>query len=61
VGSPLTAKNSFLAVTKALRSSVESVKESLQALGSTKNRWLLILDNADDPKFDYVTYILFGN
>jgi hypothetical protein len=61
VGSPSTAKNGFLAVAKALGSSVESVEESLQALGSTKNRWLLILDNADDPKFDYATYIPSGN
>jgi tetratricopeptide (TPR) repeat protein len=61
VGSPSTAKNGFLAVAKALGSSAESVGESLQALASTKDRWLLILDNADDPAFDYATYIPSGN
>jgi len=61
VGSPSTAKNGFLAVAKALGSSAESVEESLQALASTKDRWLLILDNADNPEVDYAAYIPSGN
>ncbi|KAJ6282166.1 acyl transferase/acyl hydrolase/lysophospholipase [Bipolaris maydis] len=60
VGSPSTAKNSFLAIAKALGSPAESVKESLQALANMPNRWLLILDNADNPAFDYAAYIPSG-
>ncbi|CAN9251458.1 unnamed protein product [Alternaria alternata] len=60
VGSPSTAKNGFLAIAKALGSSVESVEESLQALTNTPERWLLVLDNADDPTFDYAAYIPSG-
>ncbi|RYO26426.1 hypothetical protein AA0113_g12484 [Alternaria arborescens] len=60
VGSPSTAKNGFLAIAKALGSSAESVEESLQALANTPDRWLLVLDNADGPAFDYAAYIPSG-
>jgi tetratricopeptide (TPR) repeat protein len=60
VGSQATTKNGFLAIAKALGSSAESVEESLQALATTKERWLLILDNADDPSFDYTRCIPSG-
>ncbi|KAF2795537.1 hypothetical protein K505DRAFT_239679, partial [Melanomma pulvis-pyrius CBS 109.77] len=56
-----TAKNGFVAVAKALGSSAESIDESLQALASTNRRWLLVLDNADDPGFDYAAYIPSGS
>ncbi|KAF2106263.1 P-loop containing nucleoside triphosphate hydrolase protein [Lophiotrema nucula] len=52
-----TAKNGFVTIAKALGSSGESIDDSLQALASTKRRWLLVLDNADDPDFDYAVYI----
>lgn len=61
VGNRSTAKNGFLAIAKALKTSAESVEESLQALASTKDCWLLILDNADDPEVDYAAYIPPGN
>lgn len=60
VDSPPTAKNGFSAIAKALGSSAESIGESLQALANTKERWLLVLDNADDPKFDYAAYVPSG-
>ncbi|KAJ4293464.1 hypothetical protein N0V90_008747 [Kalmusia sp. IMI 367209] len=60
VGSQSTAKNGFMAVAKALGSSAETVDESLHALANTKRRWLLVLDNADDPAFDYAAYIPSG-
>jgi hypothetical protein len=60
VGSQATTKNGFLAIAKALGSSAESVEESLQALATIKERWLLILDNADDPSFDYTRCIPSG-
>ncbi|KAH7380186.1 hypothetical protein BKA66DRAFT_420258 [Pyrenochaeta sp. MPI-SDFR-AT-0127] len=53
-----TAKNGFVTVARALGFfSAESVDESLRALASTKRRWLLILDNADDPELDYTRYL----
>ncbi|KAH7401028.1 P-loop containing nucleoside triphosphate hydrolase protein [Phaeosphaeria sp. MPI-PUGE-AT-0046c] len=61
VGNPSTAKNGFLAVAKALGFSAKGVEESLQLLSNTKDRWLLVLDNADDPEFDYAAYIPSGN
>ena len=56
-----TAQNGFLTIAKALKSPAESVAEALQALASTTRRWLLILDNADDPRFDYTAYFPSGN
>ena len=38
----------------------ESVSEALQVLAATKQSWLLILDNADDPYFDYQLYLPSG-
>lgn len=60
VSSQSSAKNGFNAVAKALGSSVESIDESRQALANTKRHWLLVLDNADDPDFDYSVYIPSG-
>ncbi|KFY66945.1 hypothetical protein V496_01838, partial [Pseudogymnoascus sp. VKM F-4515 (FW-2607)] len=60
VGSPSTAENGFITVAKALGSSFENINDSLQALANEKRSWLLILDNADDPRFDYKEYIPSG-
>ena len=60
VSSPSTAKTDFIAVAKALGSSGENIDDSLQALANTKRSWLLILDNADDPEFDYQAYLPSG-
>jgi tetratricopeptide (TPR) repeat protein len=49
-----------MAVAKALGSPADNINESLQTLANTKKRWLLVLDNADDPGFDYATYIPSG-
>lgn len=61
VSSLSTAKNGFLAIARALGSSAETNKEVLLALANTQERWLLVLDNADDPEFDYTSYIPSGN
>ena len=53
-------KATLFAVAKALQFSAENINDSLQALANTKRSWLLILDNADDPEFDYQAYLPSG-
>lgn len=60
VSSPSTAKTDFIAIAKALGSSAEVIDASLQALANSKKSWLLVLDNADDPDFDYQVYLPSG-
>ena len=60
VNSPSSAKNDFVAIAKTLGTTAESVDEARQLLASTKKSWLLILDNADDPHFDYQVYFPSG-
>jgi tetratricopeptide (TPR) repeat protein len=55
-----TAESDFIAIAKLLGLSIESVPDALQVLSSTKQTWLLILDNADDPNFDYQAYFPSG-
>jgi hypothetical protein len=56
VDKPSTAERDFIAIAKNVGGSVESVPEALQVLSTTHRSWLLILDNADDPDFDYQVY-----
>jgi tetratricopeptide (TPR) repeat protein len=51
-----TAESDFIAIAKLLGHSVEGVPNALQVLANIKQSWLLILDNADDPDFDYQIY-----
>ncbi|KAM3067116.1 hypothetical protein ACMFMG_011672 [Clarireedia jacksonii] len=60
VGKASTAESNFIAIAKLLGSSAESISDALQVLASTKQAWLLILDNADDPNFDYQIYFPSG-
>jgi hypothetical protein len=39
---------------------VDCVEDACGLLANIKNPWLLILDNADDPSFDYQVYIPSG-
>ncbi|KAH8674828.1 hypothetical protein BGZ60DRAFT_279597 [Tricladium varicosporioides] len=55
-----TAKSDFIAIAKRLGHSAESVHDALEVLASSKQIWLLILDNADDPNFDYQVYFPSG-
>ena len=61
VDKPSTAERDFIAVAKLLGRVIESVPEALQVLATTYRSWLLILDNADDPGFDYQIYFPPGN
>ncbi|KFY02433.1 hypothetical protein O988_02162 [Pseudogymnoascus sp. VKM F-3808] len=56
-----TAKKDFISAVAALGSSAESIDDARQLLANTKYRWLLILDNADDPEFDYQAYLPSGS
>ena len=60
VSQSLIAERDFVAIAKSLGRSVESIPDALQVLASTKQSWLLILDNADDPDFDYQAYLPSG-
>jgi hypothetical protein len=55
-----TAKSDYIAIANELVSPAEGVKEALQVLASTRENWLLVLDNADDPGIDYQAYIPSG-
>ncbi|KAH9212847.1 hypothetical protein DL95DRAFT_447360 [Leptodontidium sp. 2 PMI_412] len=61
VDKPSTAERDFIAITKQLGHSIETIHEGLQVLATTERSWLLILDNADDPDFDYQVYFPSGN
>lgn len=60
VSSPSIAKSNFIALASLLGSSVEDIDEARQLLANVKKNWLLILDNADDPDFDYQVYFPSG-
>ena len=60
VSNSSTAERDFIAITTLLGRPVESLPEALQVLAATKQRWLLILDNADNLGFDYQVYIPSG-
>ncbi|RDL37405.1 uncharacterized protein BP5553_04838 [Venustampulla echinocandica] len=61
VDKPSIAERNFTAVAKNIGSSVKTVPEALQVLAATNRSWLLTLDNADDPEFDYQDYFPPGN
>jgi tetratricopeptide (TPR) repeat protein len=61
VSNPSIAHDGFVSIAKLLRLRAETVKDTLQALSSMSRRWLLVLDNADDPKVDYAAYLPSGN
>ncbi|KFY88696.1 hypothetical protein V500_06177 [Pseudogymnoascus sp. VKM F-4518 (FW-2643)] len=58
VNTPSTAESGFITVAKKLDCLVENVADALRVLANAKQTWLLILDNADDPGFDYQVYLL---
>ncbi|KAK8905606.1 hypothetical protein QC760_005530 [Botrytis cinerea] len=60
VGMASTAESNFIAIARLLGRSVENASDALQVLATTKQSWLLILDNADDPNFDYQDYFPSG-
>lgn len=63
VGTQESANEGFLAVARSLRCTggENIVDKARQELGSTRRHWLLVLDNADNVKFDYACYIPSGS
>lgn len=60
VSSPPTAISGFQAIAEELGLHDESIGASLHMLAKLQRRWLLLLDNANDPEFDYSAYIPSG-
>ncbi|KAL2073093.1 hypothetical protein VTL71DRAFT_10417 [Oculimacula yallundae] len=60
VDTPSSAKRDFLAVASLLGSSAETISDVLQILSNIRESWLLILDNGDDPAYDYSDYFPSG-
>ena len=61
VSSPSVAKSNFTSIARLLGSSLDTIDDVLQLMSNLKTNWLLILDNADDPDFDYQGYIPSGD
>ena len=61
MGTPSTAKRDFITLAKLVGCTVETVSEALHVLANSQQSWLLILDNADDPDYDYQAYLPSGN
>ncbi|OAK99446.1 HET-domain-containing protein [Phaeosphaeriaceae sp. SRC1lsM3a] len=61
VSSEVTARSDFVTIAETLHCPAESVGEVVRMLSCTRRRWLLILDNADDPDFDYSVYFPSGS
>ncbi|EFR01288.1 hypothetical protein MGYG_04293 [Nannizzia gypsea CBS 118893] len=60
VGSESAATDDFIKIAKILRSTAETIDGARQSLSNEERDWLLILDNADDPDFDYTRYFPSG-
>jgi tetratricopeptide (TPR) repeat protein len=61
VSTETLAESGFLDIAGRLQVPVKTLEEARQALANVKERWLLILDNADDPKVDYQRYFPTGS
>ncbi|KAJ8058498.1 hypothetical protein OCU04_012686 [Sclerotinia nivalis] len=60
IGQDSTAESNFIVIAKLLGQSAESVPDAFHVLTTIKQSWLLILDNTDDPNFDYQDYFPSG-
>ncbi|KAJ4294168.1 hypothetical protein N0V90_007858 [Kalmusia sp. IMI 367209] len=60
VSSPDMAESDFIVVAEMLGHKADSVEQACRLISNTKKRCLLILDNADDPQYDYNAYLPSG-
>lgn len=56
VSERLTAEAAFVSIARRFGRHPQSLEEALQDLGAIEQSWLLILDNADDPRVDYSAF-----
>ncbi|ETN38547.1 uncharacterized protein HMPREF1541_06583 [Cyphellophora europaea CBS 101466] len=56
VGSTSLAEQAFISLAQQLQISAQTWEEACQALGALQDRWLLVLDNADDRCVNYQRY-----
>ncbi|KAF7505264.1 hypothetical protein GJ744_001127 [Endocarpon pusillum] len=54
------AESGFLKIAGRLQIPAQTLEEARQGLANVKERWLLVLDNADDPEVDYQRYFPTG-
>ena len=54
------AEFAFLDIASRLQISAQTWEDTRQGLANVQHPWLLVLDNADDPNFDYQRYIPEG-
>ncbi|ERF74884.1 hypothetical protein EPUS_09291 [Endocarpon pusillum Z07020] len=54
------AESGFLNLADKLQIAAQTLDEARQGLANVKKRWLLVLDNAHDPKIDYQRYFPAG-
>lgn len=59
--SEATAKQAFLDVGKQCGANAENFEQVKTWLANTRHSWLLIIDNADNPRIDYAAFFPSGN
>lgn len=60
VSSESTAAAGFLRISNVLGSPVQNIDDVRHLLSNLKRNWLLLLDNADDPRKNYERYFPSG-
>ena len=59
--SEATARQTFIDLGKLCGANTENFEQVKTWLANTRRSWLLIIDNADDPKIDYAAFFPSGN
>jgi len=60
VSTEYLAESAFLDIASRLKISAQTWEDGRQGLTNVQHPWLLVLDNADDPRVDYQRYIPAG-
>ena len=60
VSTDILAETGFLDIAKRSKISAQRWEDARQGLANIQKPWLLVLDNADDPKVDYERYFPSG-
>jgi Tetratricopeptide repeat len=60
VSTTYLAESAFLDIASQLQIPAQTWEDGRQGLANTQHPWMLVLDNADDPRVDYQRYIPAG-